>query len=63
MRRLTSGLRLPRRCGGWGDQKGQEALVQATVSGYASDQMIAVLALAEPHDTRMLEYVAGLFQQ
>ena len=44
-----------------GDQKGQEALIQATVSGYASDQMIAVLALAEPHDTRMLEYIAGLF--
>jgi HEAT repeat protein len=44
-----------------GDQKGQEALVQATVSGYASDQMMAILALAEPHDTRMLEYIAGLF--
>jgi HEAT repeat protein len=44
-----------------GDQKGQEALVQATVSGYASDQMMAILALAEPHDTKMLEYIVGLF--
>jgi len=44
-----------------GDEIGQQALVQATVSGYASDVMIAILALAQPHDTRMLEYIVGLF--
>ncbi len=42
-----------------GDDRGLTSLVAATISVYASDQMIALLALAEPHDTRVLGNVEG----
>jgi HEAT repeat protein len=44
-----------------GDEKGEEALIEATVSGVASDIMIAIPALAQPHDTRLLGNIEGLF--
>ncbi len=43
-----------------GDERGEDALLAATVSAYASDQMIALLALAQRHDTRVLGHVEGL---
>jgi HEAT repeat protein len=44
-----------------GEESGENALVEATVSNYASDVMIAVLALAEPRDTRLLGQIEGLY--
>lgn len=40
-----------------GDQRGLQHLVAATVSGYPDDQMIALLALAEPRDRRIIQHV------
>jgi HEAT repeat protein len=42
-----------------GDEKGEDALIAATVSNYASDQAVALLALAEPHDQRVLGNIEG----
>jgi HEAT repeat protein len=42
-----------------GDERGLDDLVGATVSMYPDDKMIALLALAEPRDTRMLGHVEG----
>jgi HEAT repeat protein len=42
-----------------GDEKGEEALIAATVSAYASDQAVALLALAQPHDQRVLGNIEG----
>ena len=43
-----------------GDGRGEDTLVQATVSSYASDRMVALLALAGPRDRRVLRNVFGL---
>ena len=43
-----------------GDERGEDALLAATISAYASDQMIALLALAQRHDTRVLGHIEGL---
>ncbi len=43
-----------------GDPEALDALVGATVSGYPDDQMIAVLALARPHDGRLAGHVRGM---
>ncbi len=43
-----------------GDGRGEDTLIQATVSSYASDRMIAVLALAGPRDRRVSRNVYGL---
>jgi HEAT repeat protein len=42
-----------------GDPRAEDVLVLATVSGYASDQMIGLLALAGPRDQRVLRNVFG----
>jgi HEAT repeat protein len=42
-----------------GDEKGEDALIAATVSNYASDQAVALLALAQPHDQRVLGNIEG----
>jgi HEAT repeat protein len=44
-----------------GDELGEDALIQGTVSNFASDQAICALALAEPRDTQLLGNVEGLF--
>jgi HEAT repeat protein len=44
-----------------GDEKGEESLIEATISKYASDQMLALYALAEPHDTRLLPNIEGQY--
>jgi HEAT repeat protein len=44
-----------------GDERGEDALLAGTVSSYASDQMLAVYALAEPRNTIVLGHVEGLF--
>jgi len=44
-----------------GDEKGEDALLEATVSRMASDQMIAALALAQPRDGRVLGHIEGMF--
>ena len=43
-----------------GDARGEDTLVQGTVSSYASDRMIALTALAEPHNRAVLRNVYGL---
>lgn len=43
-----------------GEERGLDELVGATVSMYPDDRMIAVLALAQPRDTRVLGHVEGL---
>jgi HEAT repeat protein len=40
-----------------GDERGLDELVGATLSRYPDDQMVALLALAEPRDTRVLGHV------
>src|SRR5439155_25025077 len=40
-----------------GDERGLDDLIGATVSLYPDDKMIALLALAGPHDTRVLGHV------
>lgn len=40
-----------------GDERGLDDLVGATLSRYPDDQMVALLALAQPHDTRVLGHV------
>jgi len=42
-----------------GDARAEDVLVLSTVSGYASDQMIGLLALAGPRDQRVLRNVFG----
>jgi len=42
-----------------GDQRGFDALVEATISALPTDRMIAILGLAEPRDTRVLGHVEG----
>ena len=44
-----------------GDEKGEDALLSATVSSIASDQMLAALALAQPRDTRVLGHIQSMF--
>jgi HEAT repeat protein len=44
-----------------GDERGEEALIEATISKYASDQMLAIYALAEPRDTRLLGNIEGQY--
>jgi HEAT repeat protein len=43
-----------------GDERGEDELIKSTVSMYPDDKMIALLALAQPHDTRVLGHVDGL---
>lgn len=43
-----------------GDPRGEDTLIQATVSSYVSDRMVALLALSAPHDPRVLRNVYGL---
>ncbi len=42
-----------------GSEKGEDALVAATISAYASDQAIALLGLAQPRDARILGNIEG----
>lgn len=42
-----------------GEERGEDDLVAATLSAYPDDQMIALLALAQPRDTRILANVEG----
>jgi HEAT repeat protein len=42
-----------------GDESALDALVAATISAYADDQIIGVLALAGPRDTRVAEHIRG----
>ena len=42
-----------------GDQKGEDALLEALISAKASDQMIALYALATPRDTQVLGHIEG----
>jgi len=44
-----------------GDEKGEDVLVAGTISRYASDQMLSLLALAEPRNTLVLDNVRGSF--
>jgi HEAT repeat protein len=44
-----------------GDERGEDALLAGTISSYASDQMLSLLALAEPRNTVVLGHVEGLF--
>jgi HEAT repeat protein len=44
-----------------GDERGEDALLAGTISSYASDQMISLLGLAEPRDTRVVGHIEGLF--
>lgn len=46
-----------------GDERGLDELVGATVSRYPDDQMVALLALAGPHDTRVLGHIEGLMTE
>ena len=59
---LSSNVRLQAAEALWrlGDARGEDTLVQGTVSSYASDRMIAVTALAEPRDRAVLRNVYGL---
>ena len=43
-----------------GDSRALDTLVQATVSSYVSDRMVALLALSGPRDRRVLRNVFGL---
>ena len=43
-----------------GDARSEDVLVQATVSSFASDRMIALLALAGPRDQRALGHIEGM---
>jgi HEAT repeat protein len=43
-----------------GDEVGENALLEATVSAMASDQMIVAYALAVPRDTRLLAHIEGM---
>jgi HEAT repeat protein len=43
-----------------GDERGEEFLIPATISGFASDKMIALLALAGPRDRRVLKNEFGM---
>jgi HEAT repeat protein len=42
-----------------GNQEGLDALIAASISKYSDDQMVAILALAQPHDRRVLGHVEG----
>ena len=42
-----------------GDEAGENFLIASTLSGFASDNMIALLALAGPRDRRVLGHVQG----
>jgi HEAT repeat protein len=42
-----------------GDQRGLESLVSASLSKFPDDQMLAILALAEPRDQRVLGHIQG----
>jgi HEAT repeat protein len=42
-----------------GDQRGLEALISASLSKFPDDQMLALLALAGPRDSRVLGHVQG----
>ncbi len=44
-----------------GDERGEDALLAGTISSYASDQMLSLLALAEPRNTIVLGHIEGLF--
>ena len=43
-----------------GDERGLDELIGGTISGYPDDRMVAVTALAEPKDTRILGHVEGM---
>ncbi len=43
-----------------GDARGEDVLVQASISNFASDRMIALLALAGPRDRRALGHELGM---
>jgi HEAT repeat protein len=42
-----------------GDVEGRDNLISASVSAYPDDQMIAILALAEPHNRQVIAHVRG----
>lgn len=42
-----------------GDQEGLDILVEGSISEYPDDQVISVLALAEPGDTRVIPHIQG----
>jgi len=42
-----------------GEMDGLQTLVGATISAYPDDRMLAILALAQPRDTRVIEHVRG----
>ncbi len=42
-----------------GDQRGLEPLIAATISGFPDDQMIVLLALAQPRDLRVSQNIRG----
>ena len=44
-----------------GDERGMDELIGATLSKYPDDQMVALLALAQPRDTRVLGHIEGQF--
>lgn len=44
-----------------GDEQGETALVEGTVSQYPDDKMICILALAEPRDQQVLGNIEGFF--
>lgn len=42
-----------------GDTRGLDALVITSVSEYADDQILSIIALAEPHDMRVMPHIQG----
>jgi HEAT repeat protein len=42
-----------------GDEQGLAALVAGSVSKYPDDQVLCILALAAPRDTRVIEHIRG----
>jgi HEAT repeat protein len=45
-----------------GDEKGLEDLVAYAISAYPDDQMVALVALAQPRDQRVIQHVRGELQ-
>jgi HEAT repeat protein len=42
-----------------GDEQGLTVLATGTVSNFADDQIVSVIALAEPRDKRVMEHIRG----
>ena len=60
-RDLDPGVRIQAAEALWrlGNQRGLEELVAYTISPFGDDQMIALIALAEPHDQRVIGHIHG----